>query len=66
MTASSSCREGRGRHPRHRALAAMVDWGYELLEPDQQRLFSRLGTFAGSFARDAAVAVSNVESPRER
>ena len=54
----------RGRHPRHRALAAMVDWGHELLEPDQQRLFRRLGSFAGSFARDAAVAVSNVESAR--
>jgi predicted ATPase/class 3 adenylate cyclase len=47
----------RGQHPRHRGLAAMVDWGYEVLEPDAQRLFRRLGIFAGTFSRDAAIHV---------
>jgi hypothetical protein len=40
----------------------MVDWGHELLEPGEQRLFRRLGIFAGSFTREAAVAVTSVEA----
>ena len=52
----------RGRHPRHRGLAAMVDWGHGHCEPGEQRLFRRLGVFAGSFTRDAAVEVADVEA----
>ena len=51
----------RGRQPRHRALAAMVEWSHDVLEPDQQRLFRRLGVFAGSFSRATAVEVANLE-----
>ena len=51
----------RGRQPRHRALAAMVEWSHDVLEPDQQRLFRRLGVFAGSFSRATAVDVANLE-----
>ena len=51
----------RGRQPRHRALAAMVEWSHDVLEPDQQRLFRRLGVFAGSFSQAAALDVANLE-----
>jgi predicted ATPase len=51
----------RGRPARHQGLAAMVDWGHELLESAERRLFRRLGIFAGSFTRDAAAAVAAVE-----
>jgi predicted ATPase len=51
----------RGRQPRHRALAAMVEWSHDVLAPDQQRLFRRLGVFAGSFSRATAVDVANLE-----
>jgi hypothetical protein len=52
---------GRGRLPRHRGLAAMVQWSHELLEPDEQRLFRRLGVFAGGFTHDAAIQVTQDE-----
>jgi len=34
---------------RHRSLKDLVDWSYQLLDPDAQHLFRRLSTFAGSF-----------------
>ena len=43
--------------PRHRTLAALIDWSYDLLSPGEQALFDRLGIFAGSFSMDAAFAV---------
>ncbi len=33
--------------PHHRTLRALVDWSHELLDPDEARLFGRLGIFAG-------------------
>jgi len=43
---------------RQRTLRATIEWSYDLLEPDQQRLFGRLAVFAGSFDLNAAEAVS--------
>jgi predicted ATPase/DNA-binding winged helix-turn-helix (wHTH) protein len=40
---------GRGHDARHGALHAAFDWSYELLSAPEQRVFSRLATFAGSF-----------------
>jgi predicted ATPase len=42
---------------RHRTLRAMLDWSYTLLSEGEQRVFRRLGVFAGSWTMDAAVAV---------
>jgi predicted ATPase/DNA-binding CsgD family transcriptional regulator len=47
---------GRTALPRHKTLAALIDWSYDLLTPQEQKLFSRLGIFAGGFDL-AAVAI---------
>ena len=41
---------------RHGALHAAFDWSYELLSAAEQRVFSRLAIFAGSFSLEAAAA----------
>ena len=51
---------GRGRH-RRRTLQATLDWSYDLLDPDEQAMFRRLGLFVGSFDLSAAVAVSSFD-----
>jgi predicted ATPase/DNA-binding NarL/FixJ family response regulator len=43
---------------RHRSLRAALDWSLALLEPDERRLFARLGVFAGGFDLEAAEAVA--------
>jgi len=45
---------GRPLDSRHGALHAAFDWSYGLLAPSEQRVFNRLGTFAGSFSLKAA------------
>lgn len=42
---------------RHRTLRAAIDWSYDLLEPEQQRLFRRLAVFAGGSTLEAAEAI---------
>lgn len=44
---------------RQQTLRRTIDWSFELLEPDQQRLFTCLGVFAGGFTLEAAEAVGN-------
>ncbi len=43
---------------RHRTLQAAVSWSYELLSPDEQRVFWRLSVFPASFDDAAAQAVA--------
>jgi predicted ATPase len=38
---------------RHRALHRTLDWSYDLLEPEEQRLFRRLGVFVGGCTIEA-------------
>ncbi|PWJ47708.1 Predicted ATPase [Quadrisphaera granulorum] len=42
---------------RHRSLAAVVAWSYDLLEPVEQRVLERLGAFAGTVTLEGAEAV---------
>jgi predicted ATPase len=39
---------------KHQTLRAALEWSYGLLSEPEQRVFERLGVFAGSFAMDAA------------
>ncbi len=43
--------------PRHRALAALVEWSYQLLGEDERRLFRSLSVMAGGFDLAAVEAL---------
>lgn len=43
--------------PRQKTMTALIDWSHDLLEPQEQVLFARLGVFAGGFGLDAASVV---------
>ncbi|MBV8529872.1 MAG: adenylate/guanylate cyclase domain-containing protein [Candidatus Eremiobacteraeota bacterium] len=47
--------------PRQKTLGALIDWSYDLLTPQEQTLFNRVGIFAGGFSLDAATAVCSAE-----
>jgi predicted ATPase len=47
--------------PRQKTLHALLDWSYDLLTPQEQLLFTRLGIFAGGFALDAATGLCSGE-----
>ena len=42
---------------RQRTLRATLAWSYDLLMPEEQRLFARLGVFAGGFSSAEAQAI---------
>jgi len=47
----------RSHLPHQRTMEATIDWSYQLLPPDERRLFARLSVFAGGFEIDAAQTV---------
>lgn len=44
---------------RQRTLRGAIAWSHELLSPEEQRLFARLGVFAGGWTGEAAYAVAD-------
>ena len=50
--------------PRQKTLGALIDWSYDLLTPQEQMLFNRVGIFAGGFSLDAATAVCSGEASK--
>jgi predicted ATPase/DNA-binding SARP family transcriptional activator len=54
---------GRRDAPRHQQTLRMtLDWSYDLLDPDAQRLFAQLGVFAGGWTLPSAEAVCSGHS----
>jgi predicted ATPase len=46
---------------RQRALRSTIAWSYDLLDAEQQRIFTALGTFAGPFTERSAADVTATE-----
>jgi predicted ATPase len=52
---------GRDADPRQRTLRATIAWSYDLLSPDDRRLFERLSVFTGGCTLEAAEDVAEAE-----
>jgi predicted ATPase len=46
---------------RQRTLKATIEWSYELLSPEEQKLFARLSVFAGGCTLEAAEEVADAD-----
>jgi predicted ATPase/transcriptional regulator with XRE-family HTH domain len=51
---------------RHRTLRDATRWSFDLLDPGEQKLFERLGVFAGGCTRQAAEAVCNAHGDMQK
>ena len=51
----------RDADPRQQTLRATIEWSYELLSEDEQRLFRRLAVFAGGSTYEAAEEVAGAD-----
>jgi predicted ATPase/class 3 adenylate cyclase len=47
--------------PRQQTLQALVDWSWDLLTPDDQRLLARLSVFTGGWTLEAAAVVAGTD-----
>ncbi len=45
--------------PRHQTLRALIDWSYDLLNPEERLVADRLSVFAGGWTLEAAEAVTS-------
>ena len=52
---------GRGVDPRQQSLRATIEWSYELLAGEEQKLFARLSVFRGGCTLEAAEAVCDAD-----
>ncbi len=48
---------------RHRTMRKAIDWSYELLSPEEQVPFARLGVFVGGWTLEAAERVAGGQEP---
>lgn len=53
---------GRTTAPRHRTLAAAIEWSHRLLEPGEQDLFEALSVFRDGFELDAVTGVCRLDT----
>jgi len=51
---------------RHQTLRALVDWSYELLRPEEQRLYRRMSVFAGGCTLEAIEGICRDGDVTER
>ena len=51
----------RDADPRQQTLRATIEWSYELLAEEEQRLFARLGVFSGGCTYEAAEAIAGAD-----
>jgi predicted ATPase/class 3 adenylate cyclase len=49
---------GRGADPRQQTLRATIEWSYELLTPEEKRLFCRLAVFRGGCTLESAEEIA--------
>jgi predicted ATPase/DNA-binding SARP family transcriptional activator len=49
--------------PRHRSMRAVFDQSWDLLAPEERRVFQRLSLFHGGFSREAAEQVAGATLP---
>jgi predicted ATPase/class 3 adenylate cyclase len=54
-------RGGRDADPRQQTLRATIEWSYDLLEKEEQRLFRALAVFAGGSVYEAAEAICGAD-----
>jgi predicted ATPase/DNA-binding XRE family transcriptional regulator len=52
----------RAAMPRQQTIRAAIDWSYDLLAPNEQRIFERLSIFAGSFTLAAATQIAGTQA----
>ena len=45
--------------PRHQTLRALIDWSYDLLNPEEQMVLDRLSVFVGGWTLEAAEAITS-------
>jgi non-specific serine/threonine protein kinase len=55
----------RDRPDRQQTLRGTMDWSYHLLSPSEQRLFARLGVFAGGCSFDAVSVVGSSDEGQD-
>jgi len=51
--------------PRHRTMAAVIDWSYDMLTVPERELFARLSVFSGDFSLQAAEQICQGEQFRD-
>jgi len=57
---STDPNDTRAGSPRHESIEACIDWSYQLLPPEEQTLYSRLGIFPVDFSLKAAQEICGI------